>query len=156
MPTGAVAMGRPRGFWSPGTCHLLKAGVGRNLRGLFSLPVPCVCEKPGVWDWQWGLMRLLKRVHHQARGEAVRGRMEGAPRCLWGGECPGEARVCPRGDAALELEPRGSGALSTSSGSLDWPGRLLHRPALTAQSPNTRPSGVASWDSPAAVPERRV
>lgn len=90
----------------------------------------------------------------EGRGSA--GKDGGGSPVPMGGECPGEARVCPRGDAALELEPHGSGALSTSSGSLDWPGRLLHRPALTAQSPNTRPSGVASWDSPAAVPERRV
>lgn len=60
------------------------------------------------------------------------------------------------GDAALELEPRGSGALSTSSGSLNWPGRLLHRPALSAQSPRRRPSWVASWDGSAAVPDHRA
>lgn len=62
----------------------------------------------------------------------------------------------PQGDAALELEPCGSGALSTSSGSLNWPGRPLHRPALSAQSPRTRPSWVASWDGSAAVPDHRA
>lgn len=96
-------MGRPRGFWSPGTCHLSKAGVGCNLRGLFSLPVPCVCEKPGVWDWQWGLMRLLKRVRHQARGEAARGRMEGAPRCLWGVSVREKHGSAPEGMRPLNL-----------------------------------------------------
>lgn len=134
----------------------VEGGSWTQSQRLSSLPVPCIREKPGVWDWQWGLMRLLKRGRHQARGAAARGRTEGAPRCLCGGECRGEAHLCPRGDAALELEPHGSGVLSTSPRSLDWPGRLLHRPALSAQSPRTRPSGVASWDGPAAVPDGYV
>ena len=96
-------MGRPRGFWSPGGCHLSKAGVGRDLRGLSSLPVACVHEKPGGWDWQWGLIRLLKRVRHQARGAAARGRMEGLPGACGGvsvGEKHGSA---PEGTRPLNL-----------------------------------------------------
>lgn len=70
-----------------------------------------------------------------------------------GGEKHGSA---PEGTRPLNLSHVALGRLSTSSGSLDWPGRLLHRPALSTQSPRMRPSRVASWDGPAAVPERRV
>ena len=107
-------------------------------------------------------MRVLEGECVPRRGE----RQDGEGGEGWGraggspvpvGESVGEKHgsAMPR-VMALEHEPRGSGALSTSSGSLNWPGKLLHRPALSAQSPCTCPSWVASWDGSAAVPDHRA
>lgn len=92
-------------------------------------------------------------MYHQERRAAARGRMGGAAggrkryslarvqgeegREVW----ERRAGLLCREEAALELEPDGSGVLSASFGIPNWPGRLLHSPALSGQSPCTHPSG---------------
>lgn len=72
----------------------------------------------------------------------------------WGGEgssVPAGASVgekhgfAPQGTEQPELEPCGSGALSTSSGSLNWPGRPLHRPAQCTEPPYAVLGGQLGW-----------
>lgn len=68
-----------------------------DLGELSGLRVPRVREKPGVWDWQWGQMRVLEGECVPRRGEWQHG--EGGEGWGWAGGSPapvgGECRVCP-------------------------------------------------------------
>ena len=47
LPTGGVALGRPRGFGSPGSCYLLKVGVGTILESFLASQFHVFVKNPG-------------------------------------------------------------------------------------------------------------